>query len=294
MSLPIAPVVAATVSRIVPASQAAKGEHVIAPPAPLGTALPDEGCLAETICAVKNRMRRKSAGWSPSYCRFIAKNVLRSSSANDLSPALLVAVMLNESDLDEHAVATHLRGGEIYAKDSGLMGIRCLPDKAGHCTNGHVKKFTWQKVMDPATNIELGARELARWREGGAVMAVDQRVRQDGKMITKRRMVPCTHHTHAYWAHYNHGPRYIDHGTPRHYPHRIAVLYYALARAMNMDVSELRNNRLTINDPGLRPRTADRPVEERYRRLCAMIQDTRGICSNAVAVRASAPIARPN
>jgi hypothetical protein len=91
-------------------------------------------------------------------------------------------------------------------------------------------------------------------------------------MRTKQRQIPCTHRTHAYWAHYNHGPHYIDRGPARHYPHRVAVLYYALARAMNIDTSSLTSMRLTITDPGKRPRTADRPVEARYQKLCQAIR----------------------
>ena len=84
--------------------------------------------------------------------------------------------------------------------------------------------------------------------------------------------------THAYWAHYNHGPRYIDRGPARHYPHRVAVLYYALARAMNVDTSSLTSMHLTIHDPGKRQRTADRPVEARYQKLCEQIRGVGPVC----------------
>jgi hypothetical protein len=189
--------------------------------------------------------------------------------------------MINESDLVENAFRTTVRDGAVYAKDGGLMGIRCIVDKHGRCANGNVRGLTWKEVMEPINNIELGARELGRWREGGGLSKVTMRVRDSRGIITVReRYVPCEHKTHAYWAHYNHGPRYIDHGSPRHYPHRIAVLYYALARAMDMDTSEITKMRLSVIDPGRRPRTADRPVEARYQKLCQQIRDVGSACGD--------------
>ena len=62
-----------------------------------------------------------------------------------------------------------------------------------------------------------------------------QTIRQPAWMQELRHKVtkdvPCTHANHAFWAHYNHGPRYIDHGPARHYPHRVAVIDHALASA---------------------------------------------------------------
>ena len=84
---------------------------------------------------------------------------------------------------------------------------------------------------------------------------------------------------HAYWAHYNHGPHYIDHGPARHYPHHIGVLYYALARTMGVDTTEVTTTRLTVNDPGRRPRTFDHPVEVRYQKLCQAIRDSKSACT---------------
>jgi len=160
------------------------------------------------------------------------------------------------------------------------MGIRCIVDKKGGCTNGHVRGMAWTQVMDPMTNVDVGARELAHWRDGGGITNVTVRTRDShGVLHTTEKHVPCAHRTHAYWAHYNHGPRYIDRGPARHYPHRIAVLYYALARAMNMDTSSLTSMRLTIIDPGKRPRTADHPVEARYQKLCHAIRDVGPVCS---------------
>ncbi len=251
--------------------------------------IPSESCLAETVCAVKGKMMWKNAAkWSPSYCRLIARGLLDSAAKYDLPPTLLLAVMINESDLNEKAVNTTMRGGVVYAKDSGLMGIRCILDSRGRCSNGPVKGLAWTAVMDPLKNIELGARELARYRDGGGVDTVTMRVRdKSGRIVTKTKNVSCKHKTHAYWAHYNHGPRYIGHGRPRHYPHRVAVIYYSLAQAMNLDAPELREMRITVNDPGLRPRTPDRPVERRYRELCAHIKNAGGVCGSVADARPS-------
>jgi hypothetical protein len=161
------------------------------------------------------------------------------------------------------------------------MGIRCVFGKGnGMCTNGYVRGLAWKKVMDPLTNIELGARELARWRTGGVTKKV-VRVREDGQLIKKTKYVYCQHKNHAFWAHYNHGLIYIDHGFARHYPQRVAVLQTALARALNVDAPELKQiSRLTVRDRGERERTADRPVEPRFRKLCSQIAEVGGQCAS--------------
>jgi hypothetical protein len=248
---------------------------------------PSETCLAQTLCAIKDRVRWKAAAWTPDYCQAVAKGVLSAAAKYDLSPALLLAVMLNESDLNEKAFAEHFKGEELYAKDSGLMGIRCVVDSKGRCMNGHVRGLTWKNVMDPMKNIELGARELAHWRDGGGVTMVTVHQRQkDGQVIERKKYVPCQHKTHAYWAHYNHGPRYIDRGFARHYPHRIAVIYYALANVLNVPAPELQGPHvITMHDPGMRQRTADQPVEMRYRNLCDKIRSVRGVCAPSVAAQ---------
>lgn len=241
--------------------------------------VPSEACLATTICEVKARVRWQTPAWKPATCEQIAHAVLQSSKRYAIPPSLILAVMINESDMDEKAFRTTVKSGRVYAKDGGLMGIRCIVDKQGHCTNGHVRGMAWNDVMDPITNIDIGARELAHWRDGGGITRVTIRTRdRDGVLRTKQKNVPCTHKTHAYWAHYNHGPRYIDQGPARHYPHRIAVLYYALARAMNVDTTALTSMKLTVTDPGRRPRTADKPVEARYQKLCKAIRGVDAVC----------------
>jgi len=241
--------------------------------------LVSEPCLAQTICAVKERIRWQTPAWTPSQCRNIADAVNESAKRHDLSPSLLLAVMVNESDMNEKAARTYTRDGKIYAKDGGLMAIRCLLDDKEKCTNGNVRGVAWKDLMTPATNIELGARELAHWRDGGGVTRTTIRKRDgQGHLQQVTKVVPCQHKTHGWWAHYNHGPMYIDKGYARHYPHRIAVLDHAFATVMNASAPELTNGRITIHDAGKRERTVDRPLEPRFKKLYDQIMSS-GTCS---------------
>ena len=138
---------------------------------------PAEACLATTLCALKDEVRWRTPAWSPSQCQLIADAVQSAAEQHELSPALILAVMLNESDLDDKAVSSYERDGAVYAKDGGLMGIRCVFDQRGRCKNGFVKGMTFKNIMDPFTNIALGARELAYYRNGGGVEKRVVRVR---------------------------------------------------------------------------------------------------------------------
>jgi hypothetical protein len=244
---------------------------------PTGAATPDEeaiSCLVKTICAVKQTIRWQTPAWTPNECQRIADAVATSSKKYNLSPTLLLAIMINESDMNEKAFRVSTRAGKVYAMDGGLMAIRCVVDGKDRCVNGNVRGMRWKQVMDPVTNIEVAARELAYWRDGGGVASRTIH-RRDGTEVTKN--VPCHHQTHGWWAHYNHGPRYIDKGYPRHYPHRVAVLDHALATVMNVDPPELKQ-RITIHDPGKRERSVDRPLEVRFKKLYKQILSS-GSCS---------------
>jgi hypothetical protein len=254
---------------------------------PVAPLVPGEDCLASTVCSVKAHVRWHTPAWTPETCRDIASAVTSAARKYDLSPTLLLAVMVNESDLDENAFHVTMHGDQIYAKDSGLMGVRCVLDRRGRCTNNRLRGMSWKALMDPLTNIAIGARELASWRTAG-VSRVTVKVRDSsGQLVAERKLIRCQHRSHAFWAHYNHGPLYIDHGPARHYPHRVAVLDYALARALDVDAPELAG-RITIRDPGERPRTADRPVEERYRKLCRQIGEAGGLCNRVASLPATA------
>jgi hypothetical protein len=243
-----------------------------APPAPLSYLGLEELTLARTLCSLKEEVRFRAAAWSPATCEKMARAVLTASAKYRLSPALILGVMLNESDLDENVRTPYRKGGVVYATDSGLMGIRCVFDRQGRCGNGHVRGMLPSEVIDPATNIALGAQELAYNRDRGGVERRTVAVRlDDGTSVLSQKLVRCRHRTHAYWAHYNHGSFYIAHGFPRHYGHRVGVLYYAFARTLGLPDREVTTHPLTVRDPGAQPRTADRPVEARFRRLTEKI-----------------------
>lgn len=240
---------------------------------------PELGCLSRTICAIKDKIRWQTPAWTASQCNKVASAILSSSKRYDISPSLLMAVMINESDMNDKAARITMRENKVYAKDSGLMAIRCVLGKKDKCLNGNVRGLFWTNVMNPATNIELGAKELAYWKNGGAVTRTIVKIRDaSGHVRPAFKTVHCRHKDHGYWAHYNHGPRYIDHGPARHYPHRVAVIDHALASVLNVDTPELRGAPVTMHDPGKRQRTADRPLEARYRKLCSQIQSV-GTCS---------------
>jgi hypothetical protein len=270
-----APVAAPPAAPEAPAADVAAAPQSAGDPEAAGGA---DSCLTKTICAVKEKIRWQTPAWTPSQCRHIADAVAASSKRYAISPTLLLGIMINESDMNEKSSRVYLRDGKVYAKDSGLMAIRCIVDERERCVNGNVRGLTWKQVMDPVTNIELGARELAHWRDGAGVMRTTITKREHGHLVRVTKEVPCTHKTHAYWAHYNHGPRYIDKGYPRHYPHRIAVLDHALATVMNLPAPELHEGRITIHDPGKRERTPDRPIEPRYKKLTEEILSS-GSCS---------------
>jgi hypothetical protein len=197
------------------------------PAAPAAEAAPEAGSdhasLAEALCRLKQKIGARKGTWTAAQCDRLADAVLASAARHDLSPALVVAVMIQESDLDDRAARVSRARGRL-AKDSGLMGIRCVLDRRGRCTNGLVRGMAWRAVMDPATNIDLGARYLAHYRDGAT---------------------RCRHRDHAYWAHYNHGTRYISRGPARLYPREVAALYAAVGQLLGVDTSELARLRAT-------------------------------------------------
>jgi hypothetical protein len=248
-------------------------------PGPSTTAEAGDSCLTKTICAVKEKIRWQTPAWTPSECRRISDAVASAAKENDLNPTLILAIMINESDMNEKALRLYTRNGKIYAKDGGLMALRCVVNQKDRCVNGELRGMAWKDLMDPVNNIQIGARMLAHFRDGGGIMdKVVVRRDENGHLHRVVKPVACTHKTHAFWAHYNHGPRYIEKGYPRHYPHRIAVLDHALATVMNVPAPELTSGRITIHDAGKRERTPDRPIEARYKKLTNQILSS-GTCS---------------
>jgi hypothetical protein len=246
-----------------------------------------EPTLAATLCAIKSSIRWRASAWSPAVCHQVAGAVISAANKHHLSPGLILGVMINESDLDETSVTKYRKGGAFYAQDSGLMGVRCVYDGHGRCNNGVVRGLTAADTRDVTRNIELGTQILALARKDGVEKRVTRIRTEDGQLLTTTRLVRCRHANHAFWAHYNHGSFYIARGEARHYPHRVAVLYYALAQSLGLPHDELMNRPLTITDPGRRPRTADHPVEVRFRTLVDKIYTATGLRTHSTTALAS-------
>ena len=179
-----------------------------------GGPAPAPACLAQTICAVKERIRWQTPAWTPSQCRRIADAVDDSAKRHDISPTLAARGHGQRKRHERKVRARVQRDGKIYAKDGGLMAIRCMLDDKDRCTNGNVRGVAWKDLMDPVNEHRARrarARALARrrrrhaQRRSSSATATEHRYK-----VTKN--VPCQHKTHAWWAHYNHGPRYIDKG----------------------------------------------------------------------------------
>jgi hypothetical protein len=244
-----------------------------APPAPPAMAEPPApaadgtAALAGALCRVHERVSPRHDPWSAEFCASLATAVEVAAVHHGLSPALLVAVMINESDLDARAVRAY-RAGRAIAKDSGLMGIRCRLDGHGLCTNALVQGMTWRQVMDPITNVELGARYLAMYRDGAGRSRVTREVRDaDGSVTVTEKSVPCRHRDHAYWAHYNHGTHFISEGSARFYPNHVAVLEQALSETLGL---ELDRPAARYSLTGLQ--RAERAAARRYVELCRIIR----------------------
>ena len=172
----------------------------------------------------------------------------------------------------------------MYAKDGGLMGIRCVFGERGRCDNGHVQGMSFRAIMDPVNNIELGAKALAYYRDKGGVEKKMVRERNaEGKLVEahQERPLPAPRPTPA-------GPTTTTarSTSPRATPGTTPTGWRCCTTACR-GVLGVPAPELTVADGspcairGRRPRTADRPVEPRYRVLCDKIGRS--------AARASAP-----
>ena len=115
-------------------------------------AIPTAQVTPELVCAAQDAIRYRTPRWVPTTCQAVA-GALNATAA----PLLILAIIINESDLRPQVYAKHA-GGIV---DVGLMGIRChlAGDK---CTNWPVTGRTLQNLFDPAVNIEAGSRVLRR------------------------------------------------------------------------------------------------------------------------------------
>ena len=219
--------------------------------------------LGGALCRLKRRVRVKNTPWTPVFCERLATALEDAGGRHGLDPALLVAVMIQESDLDERAVRVD-RTPRGLAKDSGLFGIRCLVNRAGLCQNGLVRGMAFAEVMDPITNVELGARYLAHYRDGAGRRLITVRRRlPDGSQAEQIRKVRCRHRGHAYWAHYNHGTHYISQGPARLYPLGVAALYRALRDSLELGA---------LGPWRMAGKNRCAPLGARHRKLCEIIR----------------------
>lgn len=140
------------------------------------------------ICKVQHIIQRQQHRWSLSTCDRVAEAIART-----FNPLLVLAVAINESDLQESARARARGRRNVY--DVGLMGVRCRLGRDHRCSNWPVRGRTLQDLFDPAINI--AAAEL----------------------IMKRKR---QHSPHKWLQHYNGGTR------DRGYAERIHALHVAL------------------------------------------------------------------
>lgn len=206
------------------------------------------GCLSGLVCELQPRISRKK--WSPERCDQMVSQVLQRSLDAGISPYIVLATMLVESDLSENAFKNAIASNGRPAKDSGLMAIRCvLSDDGKTCTNGIVRGVRWTKLMEPDTNILAGIQILASYKNGR-----------------------CKHKDHAYWAHYAHGIRYIKKGQAALYPYNVAVVAKALINAIGEPIPTELMGPITVGNTSIGP-----PIGRRYRELVAKI-DSRKSC----------------
>ena len=76
-------------------------------------------CLARTVCSVKEKIRWQTPAWTPSQCGRIADAVATSAKRHDLSPTLLLAIMVNESDMNEKAARVYTREARSMRRTAG-------------------------------------------------------------------------------------------------------------------------------------------------------------------------------
>ncbi len=250
--------------------------------APLGASGLSETCLAKTLCAIKDRVRWRQPPWSPDLCARLARVSIEEAKRSSISVAIAWAVVVNESDLTADAMREYHKDGRLFAADAGLGGIRCVFDQwelqRGRrvCANRGVRGVAWEEILDSEANLRLVFAYLAYFKDGGGV-----ELNRHGRRMT---FAACRHLDHAWWAHYNHGPRYIGQGPARHYPHRIAVIALALSRALGVEAPPELQGPISVVLHREKPRRPDRPVGTRQKRLVSQILAVTGTC-RPIAIR---------
>ena len=116
------------------------------------------------VCAVQHVIRWKDEPWTDRECEVQAQAFTASGQRWGFNPLQLLAMDIIESDMRPN-VQREDRG----ALDVGEMAVRCKLGPDGKCTNRPVKGLTPAQLMDPATNIDMGARIL-RELHGGSTL----------------------------------------------------------------------------------------------------------------------------
>jgi len=220
-----------------------------------------DACFISTLCAIKESVRWRTPKWDETMCNRVGNAILKAEKKHKLPRQLIVSVILNESDMNEQAMRPTLKDDKVVAWDVGLMAPRCRLGKDGKCDNYKSKGLTVGQLMKPEINIEVGTSILANVRDTYA----------------------CPHKNHPWWAHYNWGPKVLDTGAARGYPHRVAVLYKAMATATNTKAPELIGLKLP-KEKGRKQRSVDEPVGKRHKELVAKVLACGGKCQQ-VAIR---------
>lgn len=225
------------------------------PPPTMNTDPPgnvEDLCFAETLCAIKESVRWGTPKWEQAMCYRVANAIISAEKEYNIPRDLILAFMINESDMDEKAVRTYENDkGELYAQDGGLLGIRCvLGDDHKHCKNPQAKALRPTDLFKPEVNIRLGAAWL--------------------HTLKTSTDCPNKHKDHPWFAHYNWGSKVFHKGVPRSYPQRIAVLWRAIATTIRVDRPEIDKLRF-VQVPGQKKITIDTPVGKRHRDLVKKI-----------------------
>ena len=208
-------------------------------------------CFAETLCAIKESIRWGTPKWNQAMCYRVANAIIKAEKRNQVSRDLILAVIINESDMNEVAIRKYVKDGRVVSQDGGLMGGHCKLGKDGStCTNyltsEHVKAADFFK---PEFSIARGATWLKKIRDDGS----------------------CPHIDHPWFAHYNWGAKVFRVGVPRSYPQRVAVLWRAISDLMGRPNPGLADLRF-VQVKGKKKITIDTPVGQRHKDLVAKIK----------------------